>query len=79
MKRSIQTTLTGRPSRLSLFLDHRRWGLETKVFVVRLSTRSAELACDLAPLLSEMVPERMVESSRQYCSRLGSTRKKALL
>ena len=31
MKRSKQTTLTGWPSRPSLSLDHRRWGLEINV------------------------------------------------
>ena len=35
-------------------MDHRRWGLGIKVFIVSLSTPSAELTRDLAPSLSVM-------------------------
>ena len=56
MKRSLQTLRTGRLSRPSLSMVHRRKGLEIKGFIVSLSTRFAESTRDPAPrpLLSVM-------------------------
>ena len=52
MKRSIQATLTGRPSRPSRSMENRRWGLEIRPCTVSLSTPSVESARELAPSLS---------------------------
>ena len=48
MKRSIQATLTGEPSRPSRSMENRRWGLEIRPYTVSLSTPSVESARELA-------------------------------
>ena len=60
-------------------MDHRGWGLGIKVFVVSLSTPSAQQTRNLTPLVEKSVSDAQSHGGRDALIRLKTKNEKELL